>query len=53
MMNSLNAGWDMMLVKLVASLRRSRPAVAPPLLSFSPKRQKKLGWTLFLCGRGR
>jgi hypothetical protein len=53
MMNSLNAGWDMMLKQLVTGLCRSRPAVAPPLLSFSPKRQKKLGWTLFLCGRGR
>jgi hypothetical protein len=53
MLNSLNARWDVMLKHMVAGLYRWRPAVATPLLSFPAKRQKKLGWTLYLCGRGR
>jgi len=53
MRNSLSAGWDMLLKQLFIVLGRRRPAVAAPLLSFSAKRQKRLGWTLLLCGRGR
>lgn len=53
MLNSLDERWDVMRKHIVAGLYRWRPAVVTPLLSFSAKRQKKLGWTLFLCGRGR
>lgn len=49
----LNAGWDTMLKRLTMSRHRPRPAAAGPLVSFSPKRQKKLGWKLFICGRSR
>jgi hypothetical protein len=53
MLNTMNAGWELMLKKLAAGLYRSRPCAAGPLVTFSLKRQKKLGWNLFLCRHNR
>lgn len=53
MMSTVNAGWELLLKRMAAGLHRVRPGAAAPLVSFSSKRQTKLGWTLFLCSRNR
>jgi hypothetical protein len=52
--NMMNGFKDTILKRLEMSLHRSRPETgAGPLVVFSPRRQRRLGWKLLLCGRGR
>jgi len=53
MMSSLSEGWQDILKRLAAKQPRQTPAESEALVSFSAKRQKKLSWNLFLCGRSR
>lgn len=50
----LNGFKNTLFKRLEMSLHRSRPKTgAAPLVAFSLKRQKRLGWKMLLCGRGR
>ena len=53
MQNIMSTGWELLLKRMSTGLHRSQPRDAGSLVSFPPKRQKKLAWNLFLCGRSR
>jgi len=52
-MSSLHEGWQDMLKRLTAKPSRQTTTETEALVTFSAKRQKKLSWNLFLCGRSR
>jgi len=53
MQSIMNTGWELLLKRMSTGLHRSQPRAAGSLVSFPPKRQKKLAWNLFLCGCSR